>query len=262
MKKFDISNLIVTKIKDAYSYTLPEDTEGDAVTRSATLIIKSKGCSEYTVGNKKYTADPNTVLFLPEGAEYSIYADRAGECLIIEFDAEDESGAAAPCEFSIDNDKEVGATAKNVLHYWKLKGPAYHSKCLSELYALITQISTIHSYTYSLAGKYGLIHKSVKYIEANYHREDLYTPALAEMSGIGETYYRAIFISVFQVPPARYIQNYRIEKAKELLVNSSGSIEEIAVSVGFANSSYFCKVFKNVTGLTPTEFAAKGRTIG
>ncbi len=261
MKKFDISNLIVTGIRDIYSYTLPEDTEGAAVTKNATLIIKSKGCSEYTVDGKEYNADPNTVVFLPKDTAYSIYVDRAGDCLIIEFDADVESGAT-PCEFVTDNDKEVASTAKSLLNYWKLKGPAYHSKCLSELYTLITQISTIHSYTNSLVGKYGLIHKSVKYIEANYRREDLYTPDLAEMSGIGETYYRAIFISVFQVPPARYIQNYRIEKAKELLVNSTGSIEDIAVSVGFANSSYFCKVFKSVTGLTPTEFAAKGRTLG
>lgn len=261
MKKFDISNLIVTGIRDVYSYTLPEDTEGAAVTKNATLIIKSKGCSEYTVDGKEYNADPNTVVFLPKDTAYSIYVDRAGECLIIEFDADVESGAT-PCEFVTDNDKEVANTAKSLLNYWKLKGPAYHSKCLSELYTLITQISTIHSYTNSLVGKYGLIHKSVKYIEANYRREDLYTPDLAEMSGIGETYYRAIFISVFQVPPARYIQNYRIEKAKELLVNSTGSIEDIAVSVGFANSSYFCKVFKSVTGLTPTEFATKGRSLG
>ena len=107
-----------------------------------------------------------------------------------------------------------------------------------------------------------MIHKSVKYIEANYRREDLYTPDLAAMSGMGETYYRSIFLSVFSVAPAKYIQNYRIEKAKELLVNSAGSIEDIATSVGFANSSYFCKVFKATTGITPTEFAAKSKKLG
>jgi AraC-like DNA-binding protein len=262
MKKFDISNLIVSKIHDIYSYTLKEDTEGEATTKTDVLIIKRKGVSEYTVGKKTYTADKNTILFLPAGTEYSVYVDRAGECTVIEFDSTTDVGEAHVCEFNINDDSDITATVTNVLHYWKLKGPAYHSKCLSELYTLITQISTIHSYTYSLAGKYPLIHKSVKYIERNYRREDLYTPALAEMSGIGETYYRSIFISVFQVPPAKYIQNYRVEKAKQLLVNSTGSIEDIAIAVGFANSSYFCKVFKATTGLTPTEFAAKGRTIG
>ncbi|MBE6577371.1 MAG: helix-turn-helix transcriptional regulator [Ruminococcaceae bacterium] len=261
MKKVDISNLIVTKIHDVYSYTLKEDTEGSATSRSSMLILKLKGASEYTVGSKTYTADENTIVYIPAGVEYSLYVDKAGECIVAEFDAVGDTEGEV-CEFITGGESEIIASAKSVLHYWKLKGPAYHSKCLSELYSLITQISTVHSYTYSLAGKYPLIHKSVKYIERNYRREDLYTPALAEMSGIGETYYRSIFISVFQVPPARYIQNYRVEKAKQLLVNSSGSIEEIATAVGFANSSYFCKVFKSTTGLTPTEFAAKSRTVG
>ncbi len=261
MKKFDISNLIVSKIYDVYSYTLKEDTEGSAISRNAMLILKLKGVSEYTARGKTYTADENTILYIPAGVEYSLYVDRAGECIVAEFDATGDDDAQV-CEFITGGDSEIIASAKSALHYWKLKGPAYHSKCLSELYSLITQISTVHSYTYSLAGKYPLIHKSVKYIERNYKREDLYTPALAQMSGIGETYYRSIFISVFQVPPARYIQNYRVEKAKQLLVNSSGSIEEIAAATGFANSSYFCKVFKSTTGLTPTEFAAKSRTVG
>ena len=85
---------------------------------------------------------------------------------------------------------------------------------------------------------------------------------LAKMSGIGETYYRNIFLAVFGVPPTRYIQNYRIEKAKERLVSTSESVDQIATSVGFANASYFCKVFKAQTGMTPSEFAEKGKRIG
>lgn len=261
MKKFDISSIIVSKVHDVYAYTLPEDTDGDATAEHSVLIIKRSGISEYTANGKKHTADANTVLFIPSGTEYSLYVYRPGECVIIEFDCNVPKDTPI-CEFLTENDKEIAATVKSLLHYWKLKGPAYHSKCLSELYTFITQLSTVHSYTYSLAGKYRMIHKSVKYIEANYRRLDLYTPDLAAMSGMGETYYRSIFISVFSVAPAKYIQNYRIEKAKELLVNSDGSVEDIASAVGFANSSYFCKVFKSTVGLTPTEFAAKSRTLG
>ena len=153
-------------------------------------------------------------------------------------------------------------SAKNLLHYWTLRGPAYHSKCLSEIYSLLTQISTIQSYTDTLAGKYGLIHRSVQYIERNYGKQDLYTPMLADMSGMGETYYRSIFLAVFGIPPTKYIQRYRVEKAKELLVTSSYSVDEIAQKVGFANASYFCKVFKSLTKLTPSEFVEKAGKIG
>ena len=82
------------------------------------------------------------------------------------------------------------------------------------------------------------------------------------MSGIGETYYRNIFIAVFNMPPAKYIQSYRIDKAKELLVSTTLSLEEIATKVGFANSSYLCKVFKSTTGMTPLAFSQKARHIG
>ncbi len=262
MKKFDISNLILSRITDIYSYTLEEETETTSVTEHSLLIIKRKGRSVYTVDKTQYVADGEHIVYLPAGVSYSMYLDRSGECTVIEFDTVDMGIAAPCCEFFTDGDEDLLTSVNNILHYWSLRGPAYHSKCLSEIYSLLTQISTIQSYAYSLAGKYSLIHKSIKYIERNYHRQDLYSAMLADMSGIGETYYRNIFQAVFGVPPTRYIQQYRVEKAKERLVNSSGSVEEIAVSVGFANASYFCKVFKSLTGLTPLEFAEKARRVG
>ena len=261
MKKFDISNLTVTRICDVYSYALEEETSSTAVCEHCVLLIKHKGRTEYVTDKKKFTADPEHIIFLPAGCSYSMEIERAGECTVIEFDT-DGAEALTPAEFYADEDGEIAASAKNLLLYWKLQGPAYRSKCLSELYDLITQLSNIMSNADSLVGKYPLIHRSVKYIERNYHRLDLYTPALAQMSGIGETYYRSIFLAVFHMPPARYIQKFRIDKAKELLVSSTGSVEQIAVSTGFANSSYFCKVFKSVTGITPSEFAEKSRRLG
>lgn len=261
MKKFDISNLIITQICDAYSYTLEEETVTKAVCEHCVLILKHCGATQYTVGNKAFTANAEQILFLPANCEYEMQIEKEGECTVIEFDVIGEE-ALYPCEFYSDSEGDIAASSKNLLLYWKLQGPAYHSKCLSELYDLITQLSNIMSSADSLVGKYPLIHRSVKYIEKNYHKIDLYTPALAKMSGIGETYYRSIFLAVFHMPPARYIQKIRIDKAKELLVSSGGSIEDIAVSTGFANASYFCKVFKSVVGITPTEFAQKSRRFG
>ena len=257
MKKFDISNLIISRITDIYSYTLEEETVANAVTDHSVLIIKQGGRSVYTVDGKDYIADANHILFFPVGVSYSMYLDREGECTVIEFDVVDNGEIPTCASFLTDEDATIAETVKNIIHYWDLRGPAYHSKCLSEIYSLLTQISTI-----TLASKYHLIHRSVKFIERNYHRQDLYTATLADMSGIGETYYRNIFQSVFGVPPTRYIQQYRVDKAKELLVSGSGTVDQIAVAVGFANASYFCKVFKTITGLTPMDFAEKARRIG
>lgn len=262
MKKFDISNLIITKICDIYKYTLPRESEGASTAKHSLLIIKLGGNTLYSTAGHTSVADVDHAVYIPAGTEYKMSVEHAGECFVAEIDVAEATEASGIQQLFTENDKEIIATAKSALQYWKLKGPAYHSKCLSELYTLVTLISTIDASALSLAGKYGLIHRSVKYIEANYRRADLYTPDLAKMSGIGETYYRNIFISVFNVAPTKYIQNYRVEKAKELLVKSSASIDDIAIAVGFANASYFCKVFKSTTGLTPKEFVAKSKTIG
>lgn len=261
MKKFDVSTLVVTKIYDVYASFLEEETEAEATAEHNVFVIKKGGRSVYEINGKNYLADANHVLFMPVGTKYSLSVEKSAPATIIEFDSEPSSEASVR-EYFFNNEKDIIGAAKNLLHYWKLQGPAYASKCLSELYGIMTQISTTDLYTHSLAGKYHLIHKSVKYIEANYNRADLYTPDLAEMSGIGETYYRSIFLSVFNCAPAKYIQNYRVDKAKELIIKSSALVEDVAIAVGFANASYFCKVFKSVTGMTPSEFAEHGRRLG
>ena len=262
MKKFDLSKLSVSKIVDVYSYTVPEDTSCRAKTLNNALIIKRSGRTVYTVNSKEFVADTNNILFIPKDTEYFIEVEKSGPCGVIEFDICVAPKNISVCEFFFNNSSDVLSTAKNILHYWSLKGPAFEAKCLSEFYSIITQIATLDAYANTLAGKYRLIHKSVKYIEANFDDSNLYTTQLAEMSEIGETYYRNIFVSVFNMPPAKYIQQYRIDKSKALLVNSELTVEEIAVKVGFSNASYFCKVFKAVVGLTPSEYANKAGMIG
>ena len=262
MKKFDLSRLIVSQIRNVYSYTVPQETEGHKKCDFCALIIKRCGRTRYTVDGRDMFADSNNIVFLPKGVEYDMEVEEKGSCVVIEFDILNSACDLVCGEYFFNNARDIISTAKNIFHYWTIKGPAFEAKCLSELYSIITQISTLDAYANTLAGKYGTIHKSVKYIEAHYSDQELYTPDLAEMSGIGETYYRNIFISVFNMPPAKYIQQYRIDKAKELLVSTDKSIEDIAVAVGFANASYFCKVFKSICNMTPLEFAEKGRLLG
>ena len=262
MKKFDLSKVAIREIKDVYSYTIPKDVLGKSKIDNNALVIKRSGRTVFNVSGQEFTADTNNILFIPAGTEYFMEVEESGPCVVIEFDICNEIEELSCCEFFFNNSRDILNTAKNILHYWSLKGPAFEAKCMSEFYSIITQIATFESYANTLTSKYRMIHKSVKYIEANYADSDLYTPQLAEMSGIGETYYRNIFISVFNMPPAKYIQTYRINKAKELLVSTSLSLEEIALKVGFANSSYLCKVFKSTTGITPLAFAEKARHLG
>lgn len=66
---------------------------------------------------------------------------------------------------------------------------------------------------------------------------------------------------VFGEPPSRLIHKKRIEVASQLLEKSDLSIGEIASRVGFADHSYFTKVFSGEQGISPSDFRERQRQI-
>lgn len=71
---------------------------------------------------------------------------------------------------------------------------------------------------------------------------------------INQTTLKATFKTVFGKPIAKYMKEYRIKQAKELLLQNNYSISEIACEVGYENQSKFTEAFKDVTGLLPSAY--------
>ena len=53
---------------------------------------------------------------------------------------------------------------------------------------------------------------------------------------------------------AKYIQQVRLEKAKELLANTNDPVKAVADAAGFVNESHFCKVFKKLNLISPIQY--------
>ncbi len=77
---------------------------------------------------------------------------------------------------------------------------------------------------------------------------------LAELACMSAEYFCRYFKQVTGVSPMNYILRYRIDQAKDLLVNSSMSITEISFQVGFNSSSYFNRMFQRFTRMNPKKF--------
>jgi AraC-like DNA-binding protein len=56
--------------------------------------------------------------------------------------------------------------------------------------------------------------------------------------------------------PVIYLNRYRINKARQLLVESNQSITEIALAVGFSDSGYFSRLFRREVGIPPESYRA------
>src|SRR6266404_9457763 len=80
---------------------------------------------------------------------------------------------------------------------------------------------------------------------------------LAIVSGVSEAHFARSFRDAFGVPPHRYLLTRRIERAKALLRDSDAPIIEIAFQTGWNSLGTFGRVFRDVTGESPSELRAR-----
>jgi AraC-like DNA-binding protein len=80
---------------------------------------------------------------------------------------------------------------------------------------------------------------------------------LARVSGVSEAHFARSFKQAFAVPPHRYLLTRRIERAKALLRDTDLSITEIAFQTGWQSLGTFGRVFRDVTGESPSELRAR-----
>jgi AraC family transcriptional regulator len=78
--------------------------------------------------------------------------------------------------------------------------------------------------------------------------------ALAKLVHLSSYYFCRAFKQSFGIPPHRYHINRRIERAKTLLADRVSSVTEIALELGFSETSSFSAAFRHTTGITPTEY--------
>jgi AraC-like DNA-binding protein len=82
---------------------------------------------------------------------------------------------------------------------------------------------------------------------------------LAKSVGLGYSLYRKKFKEYTGVSPAQYQIQLRINKAKDLLIASNLSHKEIAHNLGFETADYFFRLFREKTGVTPSDFREKNK---
>ena len=82
---------------------------------------------------------------------------------------------------------------------------------------------------------------------------------LAGLSCLSKDHFIRLFKSEMKTTPLQYIVKKKIEKAQLLLITKDLAIKEIAYTLGYDNYSYFIKIFKKQTGLTPQTYKESNR---
>lgn len=97
------------------------------------------------------------------------------------------------------------------------------------------------------------VEEAISYIHRHYAAE-ISQSSIADAIGISPSYLSKQFKEDLGIGFADFLCNYRLDKAKVLLLQTGKSNKEIAELVGFSDDAYFSRVFKKDTGMTPKEY--------
>ncbi|MGZ3861569.1 MAG: hybrid sensor histidine kinase/response regulator transcription factor [Bacteroidia bacterium] len=80
---------------------------------------------------------------------------------------------------------------------------------------------------------------------------------LADLMAINRSHFQRKVKAITGLSPSEIIKSVRMEKAKEMLLQKTGNVTEVAYSTGFSSQSYFTKCFTEYYGVSPTQILNK-----
>lgn len=140
------------------------------------------------------------------------------------------------------------------LHYFLLKSPGYLAICNGLLLQIIGFLYNEHTIPSADFQKMQKIRNSMEYLKEHYDDPELKISTLAQIENMSEKHFRRIFFDVYKKTPYAFLQEFRINKAEILLLNTAKSISDIAFQCGFSDIYSFSHCFKKHTGLSPTDY--------
>ncbi|MBQ8409071.1 MAG: AraC family transcriptional regulator [Clostridia bacterium] len=232
-------------------------------TYSAHFILEGKGT--YSVNGKTYELSPGQGFMITPGTTciYTadikepwkyVYASFCGvddDALVRNAGLDDEN---VIFKFPLDDEMihdiyaMHAAGKKNEAKGYDVTG--YFLLCMSRLVKANHTVSAGND----LSENY--VKKAVYYIEEN-HSFDITVSDIAFHVGLDRTYLYRLFCKHYGCSPSKYLMNYRLNRAVEMLENCDLSISEIGILVGFHDVSHFYKAFTAKYGMPPKKYRSE-----
>ncbi len=220
----------------------------------AFVYVISGSCSYEFDDGTSFSVGQGDIIYLPHNARYTMFIH-------------DENYRFIFCDFRFDSQnsrKSFALSPKNGPHTENLfikllnvhssPSPASRADAMAALYSVYASIITMKNETYIAGTLKEKMSRVKEYIDLHFNDEALSVASLAEMVDISEVYFRRLFAAQHGCSPSQYILSVRLKNAKAYLSYPFLTVEECAVKSGFASAQYFCRVFKKVLGITPSEY--------
>ena len=220
------------------------------------LIYNLSGNNHVHYCGRDGTDAADIIRFMPRevaGDCYRVDIREVGECIDVYFDTDEP----LPKEMLLQDYSERTALRRLFIQMercWHRHEIGYKSQCLSMFYAVLAEME-IADRTYVPDRYRQRLSPALEYIHSHYHEASFDFALLPRLCGIGDTYFRKLFLRVYGELPSEYVRSLKLKYACELLHTRQFPVTQISEMCGYQDVSYFSKVFKKEIGLPPSEYA-------
>ena len=247
----ELDKITVSNVEAALTVNFPKGNTNKMYERETYgLSFCLEGQVTYNHNGNKVVSTPGEAVFLPKGQSYSIYGDKGGIFLIINFLCADKF-----CDTVVSY--PIKSVQPYIADFEKMKSLFLFEKNRAKIMSIFYNI--LHRISSEKSDFSAFLSPALEHIEKNCFSPELSVSSLAALCNISEVYFRKLFFQYAEVSPKQYILDIRIEKAKQLLSDGTLKISALSEKCGFSNPYHFCRQFKNKTGLTPTEYMKQNK---
>jgi len=203
----------------------------------------------------EYVLEPGTLFITFPEQKYEIIDNEGFTYLYITFDGPGAEDLLR--QFGICKEKAVFKKFSHITDFWMTSIRRVNPNNV----VILTESVLLHTLSYiDQCEQIKAYHASpqfdaiIQYIHNNFADPDLSIAKLADIFGFSRKYLSASFTKNAGENFTEYLAKVRIEQSVELLERENLSVGELAARCGFSDPFYFSKVFKRITGVSPSKY--------
>jgi YesN/AraC family two-component response regulator len=128
---------------------------------------------------------------------------------------------------------------------------------LTDVLHIIVERMSAQIFSFQGVRHVSALRKAERFIWENYTRK-ISLQEIAAAAGLSAPYFSTIFKEEMGENLSGYLNRLRVEKAGHMLIETDFTLSEIASACGFEDQSWFSKIFKSYTGISPGKYRGQG----
>ncbi len=213
-------------------------------------------------GDKNFVLNPGQLFLYPPETTYTYHNQNEKIVyLYIHFTGNDAEKLVKECAFpfctpiNIGIDERLADAIKDLMREFVVRDSYFELACRSKLENILLSFrrksDRFHPSPEISAAN--TIASTLLYIQQHF-AEPLTVPLLAEQAHLSAGRYRFLVKKLTGMTPTAYLSQVRMRRAAELLTHTNWPLKTVAAAVGIADPLYFSRLFKQETGLSPSDY--------